>query len=327
MDVIGLYRNGVQNVVANLGTSLTTKQILTLNQFFDQIIICFDGDESGYKAALRAAENSIVELQPEKKISFLFLPDNHDPDSFANKHGKDKFLEFTENNLVPIHKFIFDHYLEKTDDNPSSRAIFEKRLRAISSTIKDEFIRKYILEYFLGKINELTPNINLKNRKNYIKKNTKSLKSTQNYFNETKSLKPIEIKEFSFLYIILNKPELVRENYNLIENVKLFSNENKLLFKEILSQSKNLEETNFENLNIDKNLIDRISKYASIKHILVKNFNDDQKILEILIEVLRDLKNYELEQRIADLESKFSKDLSEATFNELKELKKQQKIN
>ena len=255
------------------------------------------------------------------------MPDNHDPDSFANKHGKDKFLEFTENNLVPIHKFIFDHYLEKTDDNPSSRAIFEKRLRAISSTIKDEFIRKYILEYFLGKINELTPNINLKNRKNYIKKNTKSLKSTQNYFNETKSLKPIEIKEFSFLYIILNKPELVRENYNLIENVKLFSNENKLLFKEILSQSKNLQETNFENLNIDKNLIDRILKYASIKHIMVKNYKDDQKILEIFTEVLRDLKNYELEQRIADLESKFSKDLSEATFNELKELKKQQKIN
>ncbi len=326
MDVVGLYRNGIQNVVANLGTSLTTKQILTLNQFFEQIIICFDGDESGYKAALRAAENSIVELQPEKKISFLFLPDNHDPDSFANNHGKDKFLEFTENNLVPIHQFIFNHYLKITDDNPSSRAIFEKRLRTISSTIKDEFIRKYILEYFLGKIYELTPNINLKNRKNY-KKNTKSLKSTQNYFNETKSLKPIEIKEFSFLYIILNKPELVREHYNLIENVKLFSNENKLLFKEILAQSKNLEETNFENLNIDKNLIDRILKYASIKHILAKNFNDDQKILEILTEVLRDLKNYELEQRIADLESKFSKDLSEATFNELKELKKQQKIN
>ena len=326
MDVIGLYRNGIQNVVANLGTSLTTKQILTLNQFFEQIIICFDGDESGYKAALRAAENSIVELQPEKKISFLFLPDNHDPDSFTNNHGKDKFLEFTENNLVPIHKFIFDHYLDITDDNPSSRAIFEKRLRTISSTIKDEFIRKYILEYFLGKIYELTPNINLKNKKNYIK-NTKSLKSTQNYFNETKSLKPIEIKEFSFLYIILNKPELVRENYNLIENVKLFSNENKLLFKEILSQSKNLKETNFENLNIDKNLIDRILKYASIKHILFKNFNNDQKILEILTEILRDLKNYELEQRIADLESKFSKDLSEATFNELKELKKQQKIN
>ena len=74
-------------------------------------------------------------------------------------------------------------------------------------------------------------------------------------------------------------------------------------------------------------MIDRILKYSSIKHILQKYFNDDQKILEILNEILRDIKNYELEFRIAELESKFSKDLSEATFNELKELKKQQKIN
>ncbi len=58
-----------------------------------------------------------------------------------------------------------------------------------------------------------------------------------------------------------------------------------------------------------------------------KNFNDEQKILEILNEVVRDLKNYELELRISELESKFSKDLSEETFNQLKELKKQQKIN
>ena len=72
MDVIGLSKNGIENVVANLGTSLTEKQILVLNQFFNDIIICFDGDESGYKAAVRAAENSIKELKPEKNISFLF---------------------------------------------------------------------------------------------------------------------------------------------------------------------------------------------------------------------------------------------------------------
>ena len=72
MDVVGLSKNKIENVVANLGTSLTDKQILILNQFFEDIIICFDGDESGYKAAVRAAENSIKELQPEKQISFLF---------------------------------------------------------------------------------------------------------------------------------------------------------------------------------------------------------------------------------------------------------------
>ena len=74
-------------------------------------------------------------------------------------------------------------------------------------------------------------------------------------------------------------------------------------------------------------MIDRILKYASIKHILFKKLNDDHKILEILSELIRDLKNYELELRIMDLESRFSKDLSEVTFNELKELKKLKKIN
>ena len=326
MDVIGLSKNKVNNVVANLGTSLTSKQILTLNQFFDEIVICFDGDDSGYKAALRAAENSIIELKPEKKISFLFLPDNQDPDSFVNKNGKDFFLEFSLNNSVSIHKFIFNHYFKEMDDSPSSRAIFEKRLRSISSTIKDEFIRKYVLEYFLDKISELTPNTNQKYKKNYSKI-TKSLKSTQNYYNETKSFKAIDIKEFSFLYILLKKPKLIKDNFNLIENVKLFSSENKLLLNEILSQSNNFEITDIADFNIDQNLIERVLKYASIKHIMVKNINDDEKILEILSEILRDLKNYELEIRIEELESRFSKDLSEVTFNELKELKKQQKIN
>jgi len=326
MDVIGLNKNGIENAVANLGTSLTNRQILILNQFFENIIICFDGDESGYKAALRAAESSIIELKPEKKISFLFLPDSHDPDSFTNKYGKEYFKEFSNNNSISIHKFIFKHYSEQLDDNPSSRAIFEKKLRSISLTIKDEYIKKYVLEFFLEKISDLTPNINRKNKK-FIPRRIKSLKITQNYYNETKSLKPIEIKEFSLLYIILKKPNLVKENFYLIENVKLFSKENKIVFEKILKETNNLEKTDFDNINIDQNLFERILKYSSIKHILDKNYYDDQKILEILNEVLRDIKNYELEFRITELESKFSKDLSEATFNQLKELKKLQKIN
>ena len=92
-------------------------------------------------------------------------------------------------------------------------------------------------------------------------------------------------------------------------------------------QSNNFKHTNIEKLKIDQGLMNRVFKYASIKHILEKNLNDDQKILEILSELIRDLKNYELEIRIAELESRFSKDLSEATFNQLKELKKLQKIN
>ena len=126
---------------------------------------------------------------------------------------------------------------------------------------------------------------------------------------------------------MLKKPELIKDNFNLIENVKLFSSENKLLLEEILAQSNNFENTDTEKINVDQNLINRVLKYASIKHIMIKNFYDDEKILEILSEIIRDLKNHELEIRIEELESRFSKDLSEVTFNELKELKKLQKIN
>ena len=152
-------------------------------------------------------------------------------------------------------------------------------------------------------------------------------KSTQKYYNETKSLTSIEIKEFSFLYIVINYPDFLRRNIHLIENVKLFSNENKILYEELIKQSNNFQEFDMSKFNLDKNLIDRVFKYASIKNILEKSSNDEEKIENILTEVVRDLKNHELEIRIQDLEDKFSKDLSEDTFNQLKELKKLQNLN
>ena len=86
------------------------------------------------------------------------------------------------------------------------------------------------------------------------------------------------------------------------------------------------EQTNIENLNLDNQILDKINKFAPIKHIL-KNKSDDHEIMELLEDISRDLINYDLEFRILELESKFSKDLSESTFNELKELKKKQNIN
>jgi DNA primase len=327
MDVVGLSKNGIDNVVANLGTSLTDKQILSLNQFFDDIIICFDGDESGYKAALRAAENSIKELKPEKKISFLFLPNKEDPDSYVNKNGKNNFIDYTKQNKLSIHQFIFSHYKRQTENNPSSMAIFEKKLREIANTIKDDYIKKYVLEYFLEKISELTPHSNHNKKKFYVKK-VRSLETTKKYFNESQSLTGVELKEFSLLYLIMNNLELLNSNIHLIENIKLFTKINKQIFESILEKLKSGEAINLEDLNLDNQLLDKINKFAPIKHILKNKSGDDPEIIELLNDTIRDLKDYDLEFRIQELESKFSKDLSETTFNELqKELKKKQNIN
>ena len=324
MDVVGLSKNGIENVVANLGTSLTDRQILILNQFFEDIIICFDGDESGYKAALRAAENSIKELQPEKQISFLFLPDGEDPDSFANKNGKSNFIDFTKQSKISIHQFIFNHYKQQTENNPSSMAIFEKKLRFIAATIKDNFIKKYVLEFFLEKISSLTPHSNVGKKQFYTKK-IKSLKSTQKHFNEREQLSSIELKEFSLLYLIMNNLNIFQENIHLVENAKLFTSENKLIFDLIVSKLKTGEKLKVDNLGIDEQLIDRIFKFASIKYILNNHKEDQQKIFELLDEYLHASEIYGLELRIEELESKFSKDLSETTFNEINDLKEEKK--
>ena len=326
MDVVGLRSKGIENVVANLGTSLTDRQVSVLNQFYNDLVICFDGDESGYKAALRAAENLIKELKPEKQISFLFLPDKEDPDSFVNKNGKDFFIEFTKEKKISIHNFIFNHYKNETKNDPSSLAIFEKKIRSIAYSIKDEFIKKYVLEFFLEKISLLTPNANQNKNKTFYKK-TKSLKSTQRHFNETKNLSSIEIKEFSFLYLIINNLELVKNNLNLLENVKLFSNENKIIYDSLLKELQNDQTVSKNDLSLDPQILDKITQFASIKHILNKIENDEYKTLELLEEIIGDIKNHELEARIEKLESKFLKDLDESTFNEIRELKKSQKIN
>ena len=326
MDVVGLSKNGIENVVANLGTSLTDRQILTLNQFFDDIIICFDGDDSGYKAALRAAENSIKELKPEKQISFLFLPDKEDPDSYVNKNGKQNFIDFVKQRKLSIHQFIFSHYKNQTKNNPSSMAIFEKKLRAIANTIKDDFIKKYILEYFLEKITDLTPHSSQNKKQFYVKK-IKSLDSTKQYFKDSQSVTGVELKEISLLYLVLNNLTLLQSNIHLIENIKLFTEVNKQIFKVIIEKLKSDRKISISDLSLDEQLINKIKKFAPIKHILKNKAYDENRTIELLEDISRDLVNFDLDFRIQELESKFSKDMSESTFNELKELKKKQNIN
>ncbi len=328
MDVIGMAKYNIYNVVANLGTALTDKQVSTLNQFFDHIIICFDGDKSGKDAALRAAESSIINLKTEKKISFLFLPEGEDPDSFVSKNEKKLFEKYSDENLVSIHEFIYKSYKSSSDNSPSSLANLEKKLRKLAYSIKDEFIKKYIMEYFLKQLEEFTPNINKnKNYTNYTK-NLKSLNVTQNYYNESKNISAIEIKEFSYLCIILKNLSFFVENLNMLNSVKFITKENLLIFEKI---KKELEEkqnkVNLSNIDVDKLIIEKIFKFASIKFLLDSDNVDKNKISDLLEEISRDLKNFELEARIEELESKFAKDFSENTFNELKELKKLQKIN
>ena len=123
----------------------------------------------------------------------------------------------------------------------------------------------------------------------------------------------VELKEFSLLYLILNNLSLFQANIHLIENIKLFTEINKQIFASTIERLKSGEKINIEDLNLDKQLLDKINKFAPIKHILKNKPDDDNQVIELLDDIAKDLFNYDLEFRIQELESKFSKDMSEST--------------
>ena len=91
MDVVALAQHGVEYAVATLGTATTPYHIQKLLRLTEHIVFCFDGDKAGQRAAWRALENALPYLQDGKRISFLFLPVEHDPDSFIREFGKAAF--------------------------------------------------------------------------------------------------------------------------------------------------------------------------------------------------------------------------------------------
>ena len=91
MDVVALSQQGVGYAVATLGTATTPYHMQKLLRLTGHIIFSFDGDKAGRRAAWRALENALPLLQDGKRISFLFLPAEHDPDSFIREFGRAAF--------------------------------------------------------------------------------------------------------------------------------------------------------------------------------------------------------------------------------------------
>ncbi|MDP2266570.1 MAG: DNA primase [Thiobacillus sp.] len=106
MDVVALAQHGVEFAVATLGTATTPIHTRTLLRHSDRLIYAFDGDKAGRKAAWRALENSLEALQDGKEVSFLFLPEGEDPDSYIRTHGQAAFLKLLDTDTLPLSAFL-----------------------------------------------------------------------------------------------------------------------------------------------------------------------------------------------------------------------------
>jgi DNA primase len=114
MDVIALAQNGVGNAVATLGTATTATHVNKLLRQVDRIVFCFDGDNAGRKAAWRALENSIEALADNKRLAFVFLPQEDDPDSYIRAHGKDEFDRLVAQ-AMPLSDFLLRELGQRCD--------------------------------------------------------------------------------------------------------------------------------------------------------------------------------------------------------------------
>lgn len=112
MDVVGLAQFGVMNAVATLGTATSAFHIKKLMRQTDTIIFCFDGDNAGKAAAWRAMMNALPSLNDNVVLKFLFLPEEHDPDSFIRAHSKEAF-EAMMHDAMPLSQYLVQHLTEK----------------------------------------------------------------------------------------------------------------------------------------------------------------------------------------------------------------------
>ncbi len=114
MDVVALAQLGFPNAVATLGTACTAEHVHKLLRFTDQVVFSFDGDAAGRRAAGRALEAALPHASDTRSFRFLFLPAEHDPDSYIREFGKEGF-EVCVRNAVPLSKQLLEHAAHDCD--------------------------------------------------------------------------------------------------------------------------------------------------------------------------------------------------------------------
>ena len=114
MDVAALAQHDIRNVVATLGTATTQFHIKKLMRYTQEIVFCFDGDQAGKEAAWRALNNALEALNDNLNLKFLFLPDNHDPDSYVRENSKEAFTKMVDAAL-PFSEYLIKYLTEKNN--------------------------------------------------------------------------------------------------------------------------------------------------------------------------------------------------------------------
>ncbi|UCE32213.1 MAG: DNA primase, partial [Burkholderiales bacterium] len=145
MDVVMLAQYGIENAVATLGTATTPQHVHKLIRLADRVTFAFDGDQAGRKAAWRALEASLAHALDTKRIDFLFLPAEHDPDSFVRAFGSEG-LQRALTEAQPLSEFLLAELSERLDLGTSEgRARLQAEARPLLLQMPEAALRQQLI--------------------------------------------------------------------------------------------------------------------------------------------------------------------------------------
>jgi DNA primase len=142
LDLISLFEAGITNVVAPQGTAFTENQARLLKRFVDEVVLCFDADEAGNKAAERSLD---ALLQNDLVIRVAEMPAGEDPDSIVRREGKEKFVE-----RIAAARDFFDYWIERETaaadlNSLGAKMQLARRMAETVSRVHDSFMRGEVL--------------------------------------------------------------------------------------------------------------------------------------------------------------------------------------
>ncbi len=152
MDVVALAQMGFANAVATLGTACTAEHVQKLFRFTESVVFSFDGDGAGRRAARKALDAALPFATDVRTVKFLFLPAEHDPDSYIREHGKDGFAEMVTKAL-PLSKFMLQAAAEDCDlDTAEGRAHMASNARPLWTPLPDGALKRQLLAEIADKV-------------------------------------------------------------------------------------------------------------------------------------------------------------------------------
>jgi len=145
MDVVALAQAGFGNAVATLGTACTAEHVQKLVRFSEAVVFSFDGDAAGRRAAGRALEASLPHASDTRSFRFLFLPPEHDPDTFVRENGAPAFEQAVAE-AVPLSRQLLALAAEGVDlATAEGRARFLAHARPLWSALPDGMLKRQLL--------------------------------------------------------------------------------------------------------------------------------------------------------------------------------------